>query len=164
MNKPFIITVDDDPNVLKVIDIDLRNRYGELYRVFALNSGNAALDYLADLKEKSEHVALFLVDQRMPQMTGVEFLGQARVVFPTAKRVLLTAYADTEASISVVGCDVPTRTKEFWQSWLDLIVNHTYRCAAEYQGEKNYKKTLLTIWGGSYEVNSIRQRWQRGKL
>jgi thioredoxin reductase (NADPH) len=102
MNKPFIITVDDDPNVLKVIDIDLRNRYGELYRVFALNSGNAALDYLADLKEKSEHVALFLVDQRMPQMTGVEFLGQARVVFPTAKRVLLTAYADTEASISAI--------------------------------------------------------------
>lgn len=102
MNKPYIIAVDDDPNVLKVIDIDLRKRYGEFYRVFALNSGNAALDYLKSLQEKNEQVALFVIDQRMPQMTGVDFLVKARTMFPAAKRVLLTAYADTEAAITAI--------------------------------------------------------------
>lgn len=102
MNKPYIIAVDDDPNVLKVIDIDLRKRYGEFYRVFALNSGNAALDYLKSLQAKNEQVALFVIDQRMPQMTGVDFLVQARTMFPAAKRVLLTAYADTEAAITAI--------------------------------------------------------------
>ena len=102
MNKPYIIAVDDDPNVLKVIDIDLRKRYGEFYRVFALNSGNAALDYLKNLQEKNEQVALFVIDQRMPQMTGVDFLVKARTMFPAAKRVLLTAYADTEAAIIAI--------------------------------------------------------------
>jgi thioredoxin reductase (NADPH) len=102
MNKPFIITVDDDANVLKMIDLDLRNRYGEQYRVFALNSGKAAMDYLHNLKAQSDQVALFLVDQRMPQMTGVEFLGQARMIYPAAKRVLLTAYADTEAAMTAI--------------------------------------------------------------
>ncbi|MHA2428028.1 MAG: response regulator [Candidatus Hermodarchaeia archaeon] len=102
MNKPFIITVDDDANVLKMIDLDLRNRYGEQYRVFALNSGKAAMDYLHNLKAQSDQVALFLVDQRMPQMTGVEFLGQARMIYPAAKRVLLTAYADTEAAMAAI--------------------------------------------------------------
>lgn len=102
MKKPFIIAVDDDPNVLKVIDIDLRKRYGELFRVFALNSGNVALDYLNSLQEKNEQVALFVIDQRMPQMTGVDFLTKARTLFPSARRVLLTAYADTEAAISAI--------------------------------------------------------------
>lgn len=102
MNKPYIVSVDDDANVLKVIDIDLRNRYGEDYRVFALNSGMAAMDYLQKLQGQGDQVALFLVDQRMPQMTGVEFLSQARMVYPAAKRVLLTAYADTEAAMTAI--------------------------------------------------------------
>jgi len=101
-DKPYIVAVDDDANVLKVIDIDLRNRYGEKYRVFALNSGMAAMDYLQKLQGQGDQVALFLVDQRMPQMTGVEFLSQARVIYPAAKRVLLTAYADTEAAITAI--------------------------------------------------------------
>lgn len=102
MKKPYIIAVDDDPNVLKVIDLDLRNRYGEFFRVFSLNAGHAAMDYLKNLKEKNEFVALFVIDQRMPQMTGTDFLQNARVVFPSAKRVLLTAYADTEAAITAI--------------------------------------------------------------
>jgi thioredoxin reductase (NADPH) len=102
MNKPYIISVDDDPNVLKVIDLDLRTRYGQYFRVFSLNSGNNALDYLKNLREKNEQVALFVIDQRMPQMTGTDFLAQARLVFPTAKRVLLTAYADTEAAMTAI--------------------------------------------------------------
>ncbi|MEJ2484616.1 MAG: response regulator [Anaerolineales bacterium] len=102
MNKPFIIAVDDDPSVLKVVDLDLRTRYGKQFRVFSLNSGTNALEYLKNLKEKNELVALFIIDQRMPQMTGVEFLSQARLMFPTAKRVLLTAYADTEAAMTAI--------------------------------------------------------------
>jgi len=102
VNKPFIISVDDDPNVLKVIDLDLRTRYGKYFRVFSLNSGSNALEYLKNLREKNEQVALFVIDQRMPQMTGTDFLGQARRVFPTAKRVLLTAYADTEAAMTAI--------------------------------------------------------------
>ena len=108
MNKPYIIAVDDDPNVLKVVELDLRTRYGEFFRVFSLNSGSAALDYLKNLQEKNDQVALFVIDQRMPQITGVEFLGQARLLYPAAKRVLLTAYADTEAAmtaINMVGLD-----------------------------------------------------------
>jgi thioredoxin reductase (NADPH) len=101
-DKPYIVAVDDDANVLKVIDIDLRNRYGEKYRVFALNSGMAAMDYLQKLQGQGDQVALFLVDQRMPQMTGMEFLSQGRVIYPAAKRVLLTAYADTEAAITAI--------------------------------------------------------------
>jgi len=102
MNKPFIISVDDDPNVLKVIDLDLRTRYGKYFRVFSLNSGGNALEYLKNLNQKNEQVALFVIDQRMPQMTGTDFLGQARLLFPTAKRVLLTAYADTEAAMTAI--------------------------------------------------------------
>ncbi|MEN8242672.1 MAG: response regulator [Chloroflexota bacterium] len=102
MNKPFIISVDDDPNVLKVIELDLRKRYGELFRVFSLNSGNAAMEHIKSLQERSEQIALFVIDQRMPQMSGVEFLAKARMVYPAAKRVLLTAYADTEAAMSAI--------------------------------------------------------------
>lgn len=101
-DKPYIVAVDDDANVLKVIDIDLRNQYGEKYRVFALNSGMAAINYLQKLQGQGDQVALFLVDQRMPQMTGVEFLSRARVIYPAAKRVLLTAYADTEAAMTAI--------------------------------------------------------------
>jgi thioredoxin reductase (NADPH) len=102
LNKPFIISVDDDPNVLKVIELDLRKRYGSLFRVFSLNSGNAAMEHLQSLQERNEQIALFIIDQRMPQMSGVEFLTKARVVYPAAKRVLLTAYADTEAAMQAI--------------------------------------------------------------
>ena len=101
-SKPFIISVDDDPNVLKVVDLDLRTRYGKQFRVFALNSGKSALEFLKNLNAKNDVVALFVIDQRMPQMTGVEFLAQARLIFPAAKRVLLTAYADTEAAMTAI--------------------------------------------------------------
>jgi len=94
MNTTFIIAVDDAPKVLKVVDLQ--------FRVFSLNSGSNALEYLKNLKEKNELVSLFVIDQRMPQMTGVEFLSQARLMFPTAKRVLLTAYADTEAAMTAI--------------------------------------------------------------
>ena len=102
MAKPVIFSIDDDPSVLNAVERDLRSHYGQDYRVIPINSGRAALDYLKKLQQRNEPVALFLVDQRMPEMSGVEFLGQAIQTFPQAKRVLLTAYADTEAAISSI--------------------------------------------------------------
>jgi thioredoxin reductase (NADPH) len=102
MAKPVIFSIDDDPSVLNTVERDLRERYGKEYRILPINSGKAALDYLKRLEQRNETVALFLVDQRMPEMSGVEFLEQATLTYPQAKRVLLTAYADTEAAISSI--------------------------------------------------------------
>ena len=108
MPKPVIFTIDDDSSVLNSIERDLRAHYGQEYRILPIDSGKIALDYLNKLGQRNETVALFLVDQRMPEMSGVEFLEQAIKAYPHAKRVLLTAYADTQAaidSINEVGLD-----------------------------------------------------------
>lgn len=108
MAKPVIFSIDDDPSVLNSVERDLRGQYGADYRIIPINSGHAALDYSKKMKQRNETVALFLVDQRMPQMSGVEFLAEAIKLYPQAKRVLLTAYADTQAaidSINEVGLD-----------------------------------------------------------
>lgn len=102
MAKPVMLAVDDDPEVLQAVARDLRRRYGDRYRVLRAESGAVALDAVQELKRRAEPVALFLVDQRMPRMTGVEFLEQATPLFPEAKRALLTAYADTEAAIRAI--------------------------------------------------------------
>src|SRR2546423_1089728 len=102
MAKPAILAVDDEPQVLGAIERDLRSRYGDKYRVLRADSAASALDALNRLKLRNEPMALFLVDQRMPQTTGVEFLQKAITVFPEAKRTLLTAYADTEAAIRAI--------------------------------------------------------------
>ncbi len=102
MKKPFILTVDDDPVVLKAVERDLQQRYAQEYRVVGINLGSAALDFLKQVRQQDENVALLLVDQRMPQMTGVEFLVEAHLRFPAAKKMLLTAYADTEAAIDAI--------------------------------------------------------------
>ena len=102
MAKPVILTLDDDPMVLNAVERDLRKKYGQDYRLMKVNSGSAALGALKELQKRNETVALFLADQRMPQMTGVQFLEQARALFPEAKKVLLTAYADTEAAIYAI--------------------------------------------------------------
>lgn len=102
MAKPVILTVDDDPDVLQAVSRDLRHQYGDRFRVVRADSGRTALDALQQLKLRNESVALFLVDQRMPQMSGVEFLEQALDFYPDAKRALLTAYADTDAAIRAI--------------------------------------------------------------
>src|SRR5260221_13695605 len=102
MPKPVIWTVDDDPDVLRAVERDLRRQYGNRYRVMAADSGAAALATLEQLKLRNEPVALFLVDQRMPRMSGVEFLEKALELYPDAKRALLTAYADTDAAIRAI--------------------------------------------------------------
>jgi thioredoxin reductase (NADPH) len=108
MPKPVIFTIDDDASVLNSVAHDLRAHYGQDYRILPIDSGNTALDYLKKMQQRNETVALFLVDQRMPEMNGVEFLEQGIKAYPQAKRVLLTAYADTQAaidSINEVGLD-----------------------------------------------------------
>jgi thioredoxin reductase (NADPH) len=102
MPKPILLTVDDDPDVLRAIERDLRSQYGAEYRVVSSDSPEGALDLLKALKIRNDGVALLLADQRMPHMDGVAFLQQARQVFPDAKRALLTAYADTNAAISAI--------------------------------------------------------------
>jgi thioredoxin reductase (NADPH) len=102
MANPAIITVDDDPAVSRAVARDLRRRYGETYRVVRAESGAAGLDALREIKLRGEHVAVLLADYRMPHMNGIQFLESALDLFPSARRVLLTAYADTEAAIDAI--------------------------------------------------------------
>jgi thioredoxin reductase (NADPH) len=97
--RPVLLIVDDDPNVLRAIERDLRQQYGSRFGILKTDSGQRALELVKQLKLRNEALALLLVDQRMPHMSGVVFLEQAMNIFPDAKRVLLTAYADTEAAI-----------------------------------------------------------------
>ena len=102
MPKPILLAIDDDTSVLEAVVQDLRRHYGQDYRIVRAASGAAALDICRQLNERKDTVALFLSDQRMPGMTGVDFLQQALTIYPDAKRVLLTAYADTEAAIRAI--------------------------------------------------------------
>jgi thioredoxin reductase (NADPH) len=102
MGKPVILAVDDDVSVLEMVVQDLRRQYGANYRIQRAASGQAALDTCDQLKKRGDTVALFVSDQRMPGMSGVEFLGKAMEYYPDAKRALLTAYADTEAAIQAI--------------------------------------------------------------
>ena len=102
MAKPVILAVDDDIAVLNAVDRDLRRRYARDYRILKANSGEVALETLRRLAGDNEPVALLLVDQRMPTLTGVEMLQQAKDIFPAARKVLLTAYADTDAAIQAI--------------------------------------------------------------
>ncbi|WP_018618314.1 FAD-dependent oxidoreductase [Spirosoma luteum] len=102
MRLPIIFAIDDDPQVLQAIQHDLRQQYRKKYRILCTSSSQEALDSLPELKKKGEVVALFLSDQKMPVMTGVEFLSKARKLFPDAKRALLTAYSDIDAAIRAI--------------------------------------------------------------
>lgn len=102
MSKPIILTLDDDPHVLRAVERDLRAKYGGEYRIARAESGAAALELLVAWKRRGRVPALFLVDQRMPNMTGLEFLEQAGALYPDTRRVLLTAYADTDAAIAAI--------------------------------------------------------------
>jgi len=100
--RPAILTVDDDPGVSRAVARDLRRKYGEAYRIVRAESGQQALDAVREMKKRGDEVAVLLADYRMPQMSGIEFLEQAMDSYPTARRVLLTAYADTEAAIDAI--------------------------------------------------------------
>src|ERR1700749_2940682 len=100
--KPVILTVDDDPAVSRAVARDLRRHYGEAHRIVRAESGADALETLKQLKLRGETVATLVADYRMPQMTGIEFLEDAKDLYPSARRVLLTAYADPHAAIDAI--------------------------------------------------------------
>jgi thioredoxin reductase (NADPH) len=102
MARPILLAVDDDVSVLEAVVQDLRRQYGAEYRIMRADSGGRALETLSELQKRPDPVALLLSDQRMPGMSGVEFLWRANEMYPNAKRVLLTAYADTEAAIQAI--------------------------------------------------------------
>jgi len=102
MAVPAILTVDDEPEVLRAVERDLRRKYGKDYRILGANSGNSAIELLQQLKTRGDSLALTVADQRMPQMSGLDVLGYSMQLFPQAKRALLTAYADTNAAIAAI--------------------------------------------------------------
>jgi thioredoxin reductase (NADPH) len=102
VNKPFLLVVDDDPQVLAAVGRDLRTRYRERYAFLSAGSGRDALETIRELKRRGEALAMIISDQRMPGMLGSELLAQSREVYPLAKRVLLTAYSDIEAAIKAI--------------------------------------------------------------
>lgn len=102
MANPAILTVDDDPAVSRAVSRDLRRRYGDRYRIVRADSGESALEALREIKLRGEQVAVLVADYRMPQMNGIQFLEAAMDLFPLARRILLTAYADTEAAIDAI--------------------------------------------------------------
>jgi thioredoxin reductase (NADPH) len=142
--KPVILTVDDDPAVSRAVARDLRRHYGERYRIVRAESGPDALETLNELKLRGDTVAAFVADYRMPQMSGIEFLEEAMDVYPLARRVLLTAYADTHAAIEAINVvdldhyllkpwDPPEEKLypvidallEAWQAAGDRVIPHT---------------------------------------
>ena len=100
--KPIILAVDDDAQVLAAIARDLRQEFSREYRIVRVNSGPEALETIKELSAQEEPLALIVADQRMPELEGVELLTASRQHFPDAKRVLLTAYADTEAAVRAI--------------------------------------------------------------
>ena len=102
MAKPVIFSLDDDPEVLGAIERDLRSHYSSNYRIIKASSGNEAVTAVNQLKSRNIPVALFIVDQRMPEMTGTQFLNEVKKIYPDSRKVLLTAYADTEAAIESI--------------------------------------------------------------
>jgi thioredoxin reductase (NADPH) len=100
--RPAIVAVDDEPAVLAAVARDLRRGFGESYRILRAGSGDEALDLLKELRRRGDQIALLVADQKMPGLSGTEYLVEARSIVPDAKRVLLTAYADTEAAISAI--------------------------------------------------------------
>lgn len=151
MEKPVILAVDDEPTVLAAVARDLRREYAADYRILRAGSGSDALEVLRELKLKSEPVALLVVDQRMPGMTGVALLREAIELFPDARRVLLTAYADTDAAIRAIN-DV--RLDHYLMKPWDPPEEHLYPVLTD----------LLDAWRAHYRppfegIRVVSHRW-----
>src|SRR6202030_3635618 len=151
MAKPVLLAVDDDSDVLRAIERDLRSEYGAEYRVMGSDSPEQALSLLKQLKVRNDSVALLLADQRMPHMDGVTFLQEAMRLFPEAKRALLTAYADTSAAISAIN---QANVNYFFLKPWDPPTEHLYPQLSD----------LLDDWQASYRpafqgIRVLGTRW-----
>jgi thioredoxin reductase (NADPH) len=142
MAKPILLSVNEDSDVLRAIERDLRSQYGAEYRVIGSDSPGSALDLLKQLKVRNDSVALLLADQRMPLMEGVEFLREAMDIFPRAKRALLTAYADTNAAISAINqAKLRTMERRSWMRLARFLLSSSRNCSA------SCKSGNLNGWG-----------------
>lgn len=153
MAKPILLSVDDDSDVLRAIERDLRSQYGADYRVIGSDSPEGALDILKQLKLRNDSVALLLADQRMPHMDGVAFLQEGMRIFPDAKRALLTAYADTNAAIAAIN---QANINYFFMKPWDPPAEHLYPQLDD----------LLDDWRASYKptfegIRVLGTRWSR---
>jgi thioredoxin reductase (NADPH) len=151
VSKPVLLSVDDDSDVLRAIERDLRSQYGADYRVIGSDSPERALDILKQLKVRNDSVALLLADQRMPRMNGVEFLQEGMRIFPDAKRALLTAYADTSAAIRAIN---EANINYFFMKPWDPPTDHLYPQLDD----------LLDDWRASYRpgfegIRVLGTRW-----
>src|SRR5215470_17886933 len=151
MAKPILLSVDDDSDVLRAIERDLRSQYGAEYRVMGSDSPENALNILKQLKTRNDSVALLIADQRMPRMDGVHFLQEATRIYPDAKRALLTAYADTNAAISAIN---------------DAGINYFFLKPWDPPAERLYPQLddLLDDWQASYRpsfegIRVLGTRW-----
>jgi thioredoxin reductase (NADPH) len=151
MAKPVILTVDDEPQVLSAIERDLRLHFSSEYRILKSESGKVALQAVRSLKKRNAPVALLLVDQRMPEMSGTEFLAEAAKLYPAAKKALLTAYSDTQAAIQSINeleldyylmkpWDPPE--KELYPVLDDLLGDWAVNTTPPYEGIR----VLGTLW------------------
>ena len=171
VSRPAIITVDDDPSVSRAVARDLRRQYGEAHRIVRGESGEQTLEAMRELKLRGEQVAVILADYRMPHMNGIEFLEQAMDVFPSARRVLLTAYADTDAAISAINLvDVDHYLLKPWdppEERLYPVVDELLELwAASDHGPVRETKVIGHRWSArSFEVrdflarNGVPYRW-----
>ena len=151
MAKPILLSVDDDADVLRAIERDLRSKYGADYRVIGTDSPQSAINLLKQLKVRNDSVALLLADQRMPHMDGVAFLQEGMRIFPEAKRALLTAYADTNAAINAIN---QANINYFFMKPWDPPAEHLYPQLDD----------LLDDWRASYKpsfegIRVLGTRW-----
>src|SRR5206468_10690599 len=159
MAKPILLSVDDDSDVLRAIERDLRSNYGGVYRVIGSDSPAGALDLLKKLKVRNDSVALLLADQRMPDMDGVEFLKEATRIFPEAKRALLTAYADTTAAISAIN---QANINYFFMKPWDPPTEHLYPQLDDLldDWQASYRPAFegIRVWGTRWSPRSYELR------
>jgi len=166
MASPAIVSVDDEPEVLRAVERDLRRKYSKDYRVLGADSGSAAVTLLEELRTRGDSLALLLCDQRMPQMAGLEVLERSMQLFPQAKRALLTAYADTTAAIAAINSakvhyyllkpwDPPE--EKLYPVLDDLLEDWQVKYRAPYQG----LRVLGTRWSpASHQVKDFLGRNQ----
>jgi thioredoxin reductase (NADPH) len=157
--KPVLFCVDDDPEVLRAIERDLRQEYGERYRVVRTGSGSSAVAALEQLKTRNGSLALLLADQRMPQMTGVELLERSLPLFPGAKRVLLTAYADTDAAIRAInGAHIDYYLLKPWDPPAERLYPPLNDLLAEWQAAYRPPFEGVTVVGHRWSAKAFEAR------
>jgi len=181
MKKPYILAVDDDLSVLRAVERDLKTKFSSNYRILAVDSPQKAIGVVRQLTSRADRVALFLVDQRMPQMNGTEFLQEVIALQPEARRVLLTAYADSTAAIDAINkvklnhylmkpweppeqnlYPVLTDQLEDWQAGNRESFDGAYVVGTRWAPETHRLKDFLAknqVWTGSTYIS--RESWPK---